>query len=202
LNENREWYGDPSRWAYGYAKHQAEGFVRRAARDRMEALSLNPSLVIGPGDRNRVSNAIIWHMLHGRVPPLVPGGLNVVDIRDVTDGFLAALDRGRSGERYLLCGQNLSLSELIRLTANVVGRQPPRLRLSLRAARTAGALIAGVGRLLRLRSNLDLLRMAGLYFYYDGTKARHEFGLGPPRPYVPAATASAAWYQAQRDRPV
>jgi len=195
LDETHEWRGEPSGWAYGHAKHQAEQLVRLAARQGMEALSLNPALVIGPGDRNLVSNAFIWHMLRGRVPPLLPGGLNVVDIRDVTDGYLAALDRGRPGQRYLLCGENLTLGNLIASTAVVVGRRPPRLRLSLRTARTAGALAAGLARMVRVPTTLDLLRMAGLYFYYDGSKARRELGLASPRTFTPAAMASAEWYR-------
>ena len=195
LDETHEWQGDPSRWAYGHAKHQAEQLVRRAAQQGIEAIVLNPALVIGPGDRNRVSNGLIWHMLHGRVPPLVPGGLNVVDIRDVTDGFLAALDRGRSAQRYILCGENRTLSDVIRTTAQVIGRRPPRLRVPLRVARTAGGMAAGLGAILRLRRTLDLLRMAGLYFYYDGSKARSELGLGSPRRFAPAVMASAEWYR-------
>jgi dihydroflavonol-4-reductase len=207
LDETHEWRGNPSRWAYGYAKHQAEQLVRRAGQQAMEAILLNPALVIGPGDRHRVSNGLIWHMLHGRVPPLVPGGLNVVDVRDVTDGFLAALDRGRSGERYILSGENRTLSDLIQATAQVLGLRPPRLKIPLRAARTAGGLAAGLGTILGLPVTLDLLRMAGLYFYYDGTKAQRELGLGPPRAYAPAAMASAEWYRQRmasghRDQPL
>jgi dihydroflavonol-4-reductase len=195
LDETHEWRGDPSGWAYGHAKHQAEQMVRLAAQQGMEAVILNPALVIGPGDRNLVSNAFIWHMLRGRVPPLLPGGLNVVDIQDVTDGYLAAFDRGRPGERYLLCGENLPLGDLITTTAAVVGRRPPRLRLSLRTARTVGALAAGLAQMVRAPITLDLLRVAGVYFYYDGSKARRELGLGSPRTFAPAATASAEWYR-------
>ncbi len=201
LDETHDWRGDSSRWAYGHAKDQAEKLVRRAAQQGMEAIILNPALVIGPGDRNRVSNGLIWHMLRGRVPPLLPGGLNVVDIRDVIDGFMAALDRGRSGQRYILCGENRTLSDVIQATAQVIGRRPPRLKVSLRAARIAGAVAAGTGAILRLPVTVDLLRVAGLYFYYDGSKARRELGLGPPRMFAPAAMASAEWYRRRLPSP-
>ncbi len=207
LDETHDWQGDSSTWAYGYAKHQAERLVHRATQQGMEGVLLNPALVIGPGDRHRVSNGLIWQMLRGRVPPLVPGGLNVVDIRDVIDGYLAALDRGRSGQRYILCGENRMLSDVIQATAEVLGRRPPRFQVPLRAARTVGGLAAGLGTILRVPLTLDLLRMAGLYFYYDGSKARRELGLGAPRSYEPAAMASAEWYRqrvtgARRSRPV
>jgi dihydroflavonol-4-reductase len=156
--------------------------------------------VIGPGDRNRVSNILIWHILHGRVPPLIPGGLNVVAVEDVAAGILGALRLGRPGERYLLCGQNRTLTDLIRTTARLVGRGEPRLRLGLPATRALASLAAVTARLLRLPVATELLRQAGFYFYYSGEKARRELDLGPPRPYEPAALAAAAWYRAVRGR--
>jgi dihydroflavonol-4-reductase len=63
LDETQEWRGEPARWPYGYAKHQAEGWVRQAAHEGLGALTVNPALVIGPGDRNRVSNILIWQIL-------------------------------------------------------------------------------------------------------------------------------------------
>lgn len=195
MDETHVWQGPPSGWAYGHAKLRAEGLVRRAAEDGMEAVIVNPALVIGPGDRNRVSNVLIWHMVRGRVPPAVAGGVNVVHLDDVIDGFVAALDRGRSGERYLLCGENRSLRELIHATTRLLGLRPLPWEIPLGAARAAGSLAYGLARLLRLPAAPDLLRAAGHYFYYDGGKARRELGLGPPRAYEAAALASAAWYR-------
>jgi dihydroflavonol-4-reductase len=200
LDETHEWRDPPSVWPYGYAKHQAEQLVRHSAGEGLEAVIVNPSLVIGPGDRNRVSNVLIWHILQGRVPPLVPGGLNVVAVDDVAAGVLAALVRGRPGERYILCGQNRTLADLIRTTAKLVGRRQPRVRLSLRSARGLGSMLAFAARLLHLPLAPELLRQAGVYFYYSGEKARRELGLDPPRPYEPAALAAADWYRRQGRR--
>jgi len=200
MDESTVWRGDPRGWPYGYAKHIAERLVRRAAKEGLAGVILNPALVIGPGDRHVVSNVLIWHMLHGRTPPLVPGGLNVVDIADVTDGYVAALSRGRSGQRYILCGENRTHADLVRTTARLLGRRPPTLRLPLGPLRAAGILASIAMRALGLPFSPEMLRMAGLYFYYTGDKARAELGLGPPRPYEPAAAAAAEWYRARRDR--
>jgi dihydroflavonol-4-reductase len=161
----------------------------------METVVINPSLVIGPGDRNHVSNLIIWHMLRGRVPPVVAGGLNVVDVADVAQGAAAALLRGRSGRRYLLCGENRTLPDMLLTTARVLGCRPPRLRLPLKAVRALGRGGAVLSRWLGRPLGLELLRAAGLYFYYDGTQSRRALGLGPARPYEPAAAEAAAWYR-------
>jgi dihydroflavonol-4-reductase len=195
LDETHTWQGDPAAWPYGFVKHEAEQWVRRAAHEGLGAVIVNPALVIGPGDRHRVSNILIWHILHGRVPPLLPGGLNVVAVEDVAAGAAAALAHGRSGDRYILCGENRTLADLIRTTARLVGRAEPRLRLSLRTTRAVGAAFAAAARLLRLPLAPELLQQAGRYFYYSGDKARREFGLAAPRPYEPAARAAAEWYR-------
>jgi dihydroflavonol-4-reductase len=198
MDETHIWHGSPSTWGYGYAKLRAEEFVRQAAAAGMPAVIVNPALVIGPGDRNRVSNVLIWHMVRGRVPPRIAGGVNVVHIDDIVDGFLGALDRGRAGERYLLCGENRTLNDVIHTTARLLGLRPPRWEVPLGAARAAGEAAFLLARLLRLRAAPELLRAVGRYFYYDGGKARRELGLGPPRPYDAAALASAEWYRARR----
>lgn len=195
LDETHVWQGAPSSWSYGHAKLQAEALVRRAATSGMQAVIVNPALVIGPGDRNRVSNVLIWHMVHGRIPPRIAGGVNVVHFEDVVDGFLGALDRGRAGERYLLCGENRTLANLIETTARIVGSRPPRWEVPLGLARAVGESVYHAARVLRLPVTADLLRTAGLHFYYDGAKARAELWLGPPRPFESAAEASAAWYR-------
>lgn len=198
LDETHQWVGPPSSWSYGYAKLQAEALVREAASDGLGAVIVNPALVIGPGDRNRVSNGLIWHMVRGRIPPRIPGGLNVVHFQDVVDGFLGALDGGRSGERYLLCGENRSLGDVVETTARLLDLRPPRWELPLGPVRTIGSLLYSLTRLLRLRLTPDLLLTAGKYFYYDGAKARRELGLADPRPYEDAAVQSAAWYRLRR----
>lgn len=195
LDESHVWRGPAAAWPYGFAKHRAEELVRQAARQGLGAVIVNPALVIGPGDRNRVSNILIWHILHGRVPPLVPGGLNVVAVEDVAGGTTAALERGRVGERYILCGENRTLADLIQTTARLLGRRPPRWHLSLRTTRTVAAVASVLARALRLPLAPELLQQAGVHFYYSGDKARRDLGLAPPRPYESAALAAAQWYR-------
>jgi len=195
MDETHSWRGPASAWPYGFAKHQAEQSVARASRDGLGALTVNPALVIGPGDRNRVSNILIWHILNGRVPPMVAGGLNVVAVEDVAAGVTAALARGRAGERYILGGQNRTLADLIQTTARLLGKRPPRWRLPLGATRAVARVAAGAVERLRLPVAPELLRQAGIYFYYTTEKAQQELGLAPPRPYEAAAESSAAWYR-------
>ena len=98
-------------------------------------------------------------------------GVNLVDVRDVARGHLLAFDRGRSGERYLLGGENLSLKEVFARIARAAGRPPPRIRVPYAAVR-AGAALGLVNR------NEALLARPPEYF--SSAKAQRELGYGPP----------------------
>ena len=200
IDESHTWNTDPDRWPYGHAKHLAELEVLSAAAVGMEAVIVNPSAVLGPGDRHRVSNAVIWHMLHGRVPPIIPGGLGVVHVSDVAEGTLAALEHGRPGERYILNGENLSVEQLLSLVAEAVGLPPPRFRLSLSTARALAAALDVLARIVRPQARPVLLELAGLYFYYDNGKARRDLGLAFRRTARAAAEEAAEWYRRHAGR--
>jgi dihydroflavonol-4-reductase len=172
----------------------AEQEILTAIGAGLDAVIVNPSIVIGAGDLNQSSNAFIVFMaLHG-LPVAVQGGVNVVHIDDVVQGHIAALERGRTGERYILAGENLSIPRLLILTAEVVHRNPPRWTIPDWAIKYGSAFVDWLPRLLGLPLPGNLLRLAGRYFFYDVTKARSELGLGLPRPYHKAAAESLAWY--------
>lgn len=194
MTEAHQWNYGTRRWPYGYAKHMAELEVLEAVHAGLNGVIVNPSIVIGAGDLNQVSNAFIVFMaLHG-LPLAVPGGVNVVHIEDVLQGHLAALERGRSGERYLLTGENLSIPRLLTLTAEIVHQRPPRWTIPDWGLGIAASVVDLIPGLLGLPLSGSLLRMAGRFFFYDGSKARSELGLGLPRPYHKAAAESLAWY--------
>jgi dihydroflavonol-4-reductase len=194
MTEAHPWNYDGRLWPYGFAKHMAEQEILNAIGAGLDAVIVNPSIVIGAGDLNQSSNAFIVFMaLHG-LPVAVQGGVNVVHIDDVVQGHIAALERGRTGERYILAGENLSIPRLLILTAEVVHRNPPRWTIPDWAIKYGSAFVDWLPRLLGLPLPGNLLRLAGRYFFYDVTKARSELGLGLPRPYHKAAAESLAWY--------
>jgi dihydroflavonol-4-reductase len=194
LDETHPWNAPAGLWPYGHAKFEAEQSVLKAATNGFAALSVNPSVVFGRGDRNLVSNALIWHAARGRLPPIIPGGVGVVHVEDVVEGTLAALDRGRSGERYILSGENLSVEALLHIVAGVAGVRQPRVHLSLRAARAlawATSLPARFG----FGARPVMLELAGRYFYYNSQKARQELGVALRRPATEAIREAMEWYR-------
>ncbi len=194
MDEHQEWNYAADLWPYGYAKHLAELEVGAAVAAGTWAAIVNPAWVVGPGDVHRLRSNPLWFAARGRIPFSVSGGLNVVHIDDVTAGQLAAAERGRSGERYILGGENLSLSAVLRIAAETAGRRPPRWTFPAPAVQRAAAAAAPLLRALSLPIGAEILRLVGRYFYYDLGKARRELGLAVPLPFRTAAADTLGWY--------
>jgi len=163
---------------YKRTKLAAERLVIDAAQDGLEAVVVNPTTPIGAGDRKPTpTGRMIAGVARGRIRAYVATtGLNVVDVRDVARGHALALERGKSGERYLLGGANLPLEELFGAIADLAGRSRPRLRVPYRLARAAAA----VG-----LANKDEVSLARLPMYFSSEKAQDRLG------YAPGPVASA-----------
>src|SRR5580658_9118988 len=117
--------------AYKLSKVAAESLVEAMVRwDGLPAVIVNPSTPIGPRDvRPTPTGRIIVEAASGRMPGFVDTGLNLAHVNDVAAGHIAALDRGRIGERYILGGENVLLADMLADIARLVGRRPPRLKL-------------------------------------------------------------------------
>jgi dihydroflavonol-4-reductase len=175
-----------ARWPYYRSKLYAE----RAALDRsapdFEVVSVNPTLLLGPGDVHGSSTGDVVQFLERRVPFVPAGGLSFVDVRDVADAMIAALTRGRAGERYLLSAANLTIDAFFARLSRLSGVAPPRLRTprSLLLARAGAHLFERLGKLVPLDASLDRTsaEMAQCFWYVDARKATDELGFAPRDP--------------------
>jgi dihydroflavonol-4-reductase len=195
IDERHTWNYRPDWWQYGHAKYLAEMEVQRAVAEGQDVVILNPAVVIGAGDLNRISGDIIMHVAQGHVRVAVPGGLNAIYIGDVVRSHLAAVTRGRTGERYILGGENLTHLRFLQIVAEVTGAKPPLFTLPLRLARALAGPISVAGNVLPLPISKDALRRVGYYFYYDTLKARVELGLADTLPVRMAVAEAYAWYK-------
>src|SRR5580704_1915632 len=167
--------------AYKQSKVAAERLVEAMIqRDGLPAVIVNPSTPIGPRDvRPTPTGRIIVEAASGRMPAFVDTGLNLVHVDDVAAGHLAALERGRIGERYILGGENVLLADMLADIARLVGRRPPTLKLP----RTVIFPIAfGSELLAKVRGvepfvTLDGLRMAAHHMFFTSAKAARELGV-------------------------
>ena len=117
--------------AYKRSKVAAERLVEAMVlRDRLPAVIVNPSTPIGPRDvKPTPTGRIIVEAASGRMPAFVDTGLNLAHVDDIAAGHLAALERGRIGERYILGGENVLLADMLADIARLVGRRPPTIKL-------------------------------------------------------------------------
>jgi dihydroflavonol-4-reductase len=139
---------------------------------------------------------MILNAAAGRVPGFVDTGLNLVHVDDVAAGHLAALERGRIGERYILGGQNASLREILATVAELAGRRPPRLKVP-RSAVVPIAVAAELIARFTGREPLitrDGLRMSRAMMFFSSAKAERELGY-QARPYAEGVRDAIAWFR-------
>ena len=188
---------------YKRTKLEGERLALDAARDGLDVVVVNPTTPVGPGDRRPTpTGKMVADVARGRARAYLSGAaLNVVAVEDVAAGHLQAFEHGRSGERYLLGGENLSLREVFAIVASAAGRRPPRIgvpwALALGAARAGDAALRLVGREPSLLV-LDEVRLARLPMTFDDARARRELGYAS-RPAEQALVAAARAALAGRD---
>lgn len=167
------------RWPYYLTKIEAEHalFDRAAALD-VEVVAMRPSLLLGPGDRRLSSTRIVADFVEGKIPVVPSGGLNAVDVRDVADAFVAAMEHPSPRTSYLLGASNLRFSELFAALERLSGVKAPRLRLPYGLLRTGAALATAA---LHEASPADPveIEMTRRFWYLDAAAARADLGFAP-----------------------
>jgi dihydroflavonol-4-reductase len=195
-DESQVFLPDLSWFAYGHSKYLAELEVQKVIDQGLPAVIVNPGIVIGPRDLNFVSGSIIRASVKGQLRMVPPGGSNIVHVSDVVAGHLAAAERGRVGERYILGGENLSHWEAAETVAQVTGGPGPVLtmpRWSLAPLACLVDLFNWVYPAPPLVTGQQI-RLGGETFYVDNSKAVRELGL-PQTPFRQAATDAYTWYR-------
>ncbi len=185
--------------AYGRSKAAACRAVQEAARaGEVDAVLVLPTGVVGPFDfRTSEVGQLLLDLAAGRVPFLLPGAHDWVDVRDVALGTLAAAERGRRGEAYLLGGERMSLLDLARVVREVTGCRVPRV-LPAGVARSVAAFAPAWERLSRRRALLTPYAVHALSvpFTVSHDKATRELGFAP-RPIAASLRDALAWHHAQ-----
>ncbi|MBR8837715.1 MAG: NAD-dependent epimerase/dehydratase family protein [Stigonema ocellatum SAG 48.90 = DSM 106950] len=185
---------------YKKSKFLAEQEAMQAWSGGQEVVVVNPSTPIGPGDIKPTPTGgdIILRFLRRQMPVYIDTGLNFIDVRDVAWGHLLALQRGKSGDRYILGSQNLTLKELLELLAQITGLNAPQHTvppwLPLSVAWVSEKILAPLGKPPSVP--LDGVRMAKQPMYYDASKAVRELGL-PQSPLKVALQDAVDWFMSQ-----
>ncbi len=168
----------PERFPYGYSKVLAEQVVSETVAAGQDVVTVNPVIVMGPGDLNMISGSFITQVKQlGPLVPVPSGAISVIDVRDVARMHLAAAERGRTGERYILMTANYPQREWLGMVADVVGVRHPFFPVPDAVLPVAANLIA-LARKLGIHTPVDSnqTRLGGRNITFDGGKAWAEFG--------------------------
>jgi dihydroflavonol-4-reductase len=195
LADERDFYtpGSLAKSGYYEAKFAMEKLVLEAAGNGLPALALNPTAVFGPGDVHLTLGGLLLAVSRGWVPAWLPGMVNVVDVRDVAAAHIAAAGVGKTGERYILGGHNLSIREALRVAALAANRKPPFFEIPLWVV---DVLVAAGDALPFLPLPANHLRAIRLWQAYDASKAEIELGL-KPRPFEETVRDALSWFEKQ-----
>jgi dihydroflavonol-4-reductase len=168
---------------YKRSKFLAEEVALDFARKGVPLVVVNPSTPVGPWDsRPTPTGRMVIDYLQGRMPAYLETGLNLVHVQDVARGHLLAAEKGRVGEKYILGHENLSLSQIFQILAEISGIPAPTVKLAYGVVLPLAYLAEFWARHVSHREprmTLTAVRMAKKYMYFDSSKAMQELGYAP-----------------------
>jgi dihydroflavonol-4-reductase len=129
LNENSKWSAGEKQSAYAESKHFGELEVWRGIAEGLQAVIVNPSVVLGPADWNRSSTRLFKYVYQQR-PFYTPGSANFVDVRDVVEAMLRLTFSDISGERFILNAGQLTYKEFFAEAARCFGKKAPSIKVA------------------------------------------------------------------------
>ncbi len=183
---------------YKRSKFLAEQVALEFSGQGLPVVIVNPSTPVGPWDwRPTPTGQMLVDFLKRRMPAYLETGLNLIHVKDVARGHLLAQARGQTGEKYILGHQNLSLSQIFQMLAEISGRPAPRVKLPywpvLAMAYVNEWWATNISRR-PPRMPVTAIRMARKYMYFDNAKAREELGL-TLTPVPQALKDAVTWFR-------
>ena len=146
----------------------------------MDVVVVNPTTPVGERDiKPTPTGRIVVDFLKRKFPAYVDTGLNLVDVAECARGHVAALEKGRSGERYILGGENLTLKQILDKLAAITGLPSPTIKVPYVVALATGVVDEMfTGRLMgkEPRATIDAVRMGRKKMFVTSAKAENELG--------------------------
>lgn len=184
--------------AYKRSKFQAELVALEFAQSGFPVVIVNPTAPMGDHDfRPTPTGKIVVDYLRGAMPAFVDTGLNVVDVKDVAEGHLLALEHGQPGQRYILGCENMTLVQILARLAAISGGSVPTVRIPYWVAYAFGVASTGWATLTgqEPRAPLDAVRMARKKMFVSHEKAKRALGFDPG-PVDDALRRAVDWFRA------
>jgi|SRR5690349_5512098 len=186
---------------YKRSKFMAEQVAVKAARSGMDVVIVNPTTPVGERDiKPTPTGRIVVDFLKKKFPAYVDTGLNLVDVTECARGHVAALEKGKSGERYILGGENLTLKQILDKLAAITGLPSPRIRVPYAVALATGVVdqvVTGYIRKREPRATIDAVRMGRKKMFVSSGKAERDLGWKTV-PVDDALRRAVNWFQANQ----
>ena len=183
---------------YRKSKYKAEHEALNMVQKGLPVVVVNPTVPVGPWDvKPTPTGKIVLDFLRGRIPAYMKMGMNLVDVEDVAQGHILALDKGKPGERYILGHKNVTLKQILKTMARITGKRAPWLRVPIGLVVALGYLDQWIeGRLLRRRPFIPLegVKHARKPMYVSCQKAVNELGM-PQSPVEGALEKAVNWFR-------
>src|SRR6201993_1098371 len=183
---------------YKRSKFMAEQIALEAGRSGMQVVTVNPTTPVGERElKPTPTGRIVLDFLKRKFPAYVETGLNLVDATECARGHIQAFEKGKSGERYILGGENLTLKQILDRLAAITGLKSPTVKLPYVFALATGVVDEMVtGRLLRRepRATIDAVRMGRKMMFVSSAKAERELGWRAV-PVDDALRRSVEWFR-------
>lgn len=181
---------------YKKSKYWAEQEAVKAAQAGQDVVIVNPSTPIGGWDiKPTPTGDIVLRFLRRQMPFYLDTGLNFIHVQDVAWGHLLALQKGKTGDRYILGHHNMPLKDLLQLLSKITGLPAPQRSIPawipFSVAWVDETLLAPLGKPPSVP--IDGVRMAGQYMYYNPAKAVQQLNL-PQTPIVTALQDAVEWF--------
>ena len=174
--EESHWQRDENRSIYGLTKYLAEREVWRLGAEGLNVTVVNPSIILGPSKPDQSSGMLV-SMLQKGSKYYPSGGVGLLDVRDVSQACITAVEREKYGERYLLNSENLSFQDLLGKAASSFGNEKPKTKLPdflLELAWRFGL----IARLFGIKTiSKETARSAQRQTNYGNTKAKGDLGM-------------------------
>jgi dihydroflavonol-4-reductase len=185
---------------YKRSKFMAEEVAMGAGRSGMDVVVVNPTTPVGEQDvRPTPTGRIVLDFLKKKFPAYVDTGLNLVDVRECARGHLMAFEKGCSGERYILGGENLTLKQILDKLAIITGLPSPAIRVPYFVALATGVIdevVTGRIRGREPRVTIDAVRMGRKKMFVSSAKAERELSWKIV-PVDGALRRAAEWFKAK-----
>ena len=168
---------------YEITKSKAEKMVLDATSTGLDAVIINPTAIIGPHDfKPSLVGTVLIRLYKNSLPALVPGGYDWVDVRDIVQGAIAAIDRGRKGERYILSGNWVSVKDMALLVEKVTGKRVNKFMIPTFVAKIGVPFIKAYAKITRqepLYTFESLRTLLEVNTMISSEKAHLELGYSP-----------------------